>query len=311
MCKRSLARGLVGVVLFVLAATVRAQAPQRLGDEFQVNTYTTNYQTVPAVSRDGDGGFVVAWVSLDQDQSQGGVFARRFDAAGIPLAAEFQVNSYTPGLQGAPDVAVDADGSFAVVWASSEQDGYLFGVFGRRFDAQGTPLAVEFQINTRTDGSQYKPAIDSGADGDFVVVWYNDALHDGSGTGIFAQRFDAAGAPRGIEFQVNTFTPDDQYSPDVALDDDGDFVVVWRSQGQDGSDGGIFAQRFDSAGAAGIESQVNTFTEGAQVAPKVAIDGDGDFVVTWHSYYQDGSATACIRSALQRARYPSRLRSSR
>ena len=30
---------------------------------------------------------------------------------------------------------------------------------------------------------------------------------DADGYGIFAQRYDAAGAPSGTEFQVNTYTP--------------------------------------------------------------------------------------------------------
>ena len=54
----------------------------------------------------------------------------------------------------------------------------------------------------------------------------------------------------GVELQVNTYTTSDQRSPDVALDGDGDFVVVWTSAGQDGSQGGAFGRRFGSAGGA-------------------------------------------------------------
>src|SRR5687767_9530204 len=34
-----------------------------IGSQFQVNTYTTNWQNLPAVAMDGDGDFVVAWNS--------------------------------------------------------------------------------------------------------------------------------------------------------------------------------------------------------------------------------------------------------
>src|SRR5687767_537339 len=79
----------------------------------------------------------------------------------------------------------------------------------------------------------------------------------------------------GGEFPVNTFTTSDQSSSAIAADADGDFVVVWQSYAQDGSNFGIYAQRYDAAGAArGAEFRVNTFTTGSQRFPAVAMDAD-------------------------------------
>ena len=118
------------------------------------------------------------------------------------------------------------------------------------------------------------------ADGDFVVAWQSN-LQDGSGNGIFAQRYNAAGVAQGVEFRVNTTTANSQILPDIALDADGDFVIAWTSYGQDGSGNGIFAQRYNAAGVAqGIEFRVNTTTANFQVSPDIAMDADGDFVVT-------------------------------
>jgi hypothetical protein len=78
--------------------------------------------------------------------------------------------------------------------------------------------------------------------GDFVVVW--ESPHDGGLIGVFGQRFASTGAPLGTEFLVNTYTTADQSGPGVASDSAGRFVVVWRSGGQDGSGGGVFAQRY-------------------------------------------------------------------
>src|SRR6187401_2650265 len=90
----------------------------------------------------------------------------------------------------------------------------------------------------------------------------------------------------GSEFQVNTYTPDYQRRPAVASEDNGDFVVVWQSAGQDGSGLGVFGQRFSSAGSRlGAEFQANLQIIDDQWAPSVAMDSDGDFVVVWH----DGS----------------------
>nr|NJM01539.1 hypothetical protein [Desulfobacula sp.] len=37
------------------------------------------------------------------------------------------------------------------------------------------------------------------------------------------------------------------------------------------------------------EFKINTYTTSVQQIPSVALDSDGDFVVTWQSYVQDGS----------------------
>jgi len=47
--------------------------------------------------------------------------------------------------------------------------------------------------------------------------------------------------PIGAEFQVNTYTTKAQGSASVALDADGDFVVVWNSLGSAGSDTSNFS----------------------------------------------------------------------
>jgi hypothetical protein len=63
----------------------------------------------------------------------------------------------------------------------------------------------------------------------------------------------------------------------------GEFLVVWRSFQIDGT-GDVFAQRFDAAGGRqGGEFRVNADTAGFQVAPVVAADAAGTFLVVWHA----------------------------
>src|SRR6185295_10271780 len=107
----------------------------------------------------------------------------------------------------------------------------------------------------------------SDASGNFVVAWTSFG-QDGNGLGVFARRFDALGTPQGAELQINNYTTGDQGFPAVAADEDGAFVVSWRSYVQDGSDFGVFARSFSSAGAAlGPEFAVNSYTTGVQSAP--------------------------------------------
>ncbi len=217
-----------------------------LGGEFQVNTYTTGDQHAPAVALDAAGNFVVVWHS-PQDGNSDGVFGQRFDSSGALVGTEFQVNTYTTNFQGYAAVGSDAAGNFVVVWESGGgQDGDSYGVFGQRFSNSGARVGTEFQVNTYTSGSQGGPAIAMDAAGNFVVAWRSaSANQDGSGNGVFAQRFASGGARLGTEFQVNTYTTGNQgSSPESVAVSPLNFVVVWHASGEDGSSYGIFAQRF-------------------------------------------------------------------
>ena len=52
------------------------------------------------------------------------------------------------------------------------------------------------------------------------------------------------------EFRVNNRIANTQSLSRAAIDSDGDFVIAWQSQGQDGSNLGIFGKRYDAAGVA-------------------------------------------------------------
>jgi hypothetical protein len=177
-----------------------------------------------------------------------------------PAGAEFRVNTFTTSAQDSPAIGTDADGDFVVVWRSQHLDGSRFGIYAQRYNAAGVAQGAEFRVNTFTTDDQSTPAIGMDADGDFVVAW-TSRYQDGSDYGIYAQRYNASGVAQGGEFPVNTFTTNRQTTPAIGMDVDGDFVVTWRSDMQDGSFGGIYGQRYSASGVAqGDEFRVNTYT---------------------------------------------------
>ncbi len=277
------------------------------GGEFTVNTFTRGYQGEPQVAVHPAGNFVVTWTSgYGQDGDGYGIFARRYDAAGNAAGPEFAVNTYSSGNQFRSDVARTAGGGFVVVWTSYLQEGPDDGVFGQVFDASGNPVGAEFQVNTYTTGHQGRPTVATAPSGDFVVVWASYAFalgigQDGSAAGIFGQRFNAGGGRLGGEFRINTYTPYAQDDPDVVMDASGNFVVVWNSDMQDGSNYGVFGQRFDATGAlAGGEFTVNTYTTNHQARPSIAGEPDGHFVVSWTSSNQVNAISAGYEVFAQR-----------
>jgi len=256
--------------------------------EFQANEFTSEDQYGPSVAAFPDGRFVVAWTSTGQDGDMDGIFARRYAADGKESGGELQVNAYTVGSQWRPNVAAFKDGRFVVVWESSGQDGSGLGVFGQRFDNAGAKLGAEFQVNAYSAGHQQFPRVAVLADGRFVVAWSSHG-QDGDGWGVFAQLFNLAGTKQGSEFTVNTQTTSYQWTPALAASQDGGFIVVWQSFGQDGFEYGVFGQRFHANGGKnGAEFQVNTYITWDQEQPALAVFADGAFIAAWESEGQDG-----------------------
>jgi hypothetical protein len=264
-----------------------------LGAEFQINSYTTNDQSVTSIASLPNGNFVVAWHSQGEDTSLLGTYGQRFDGIiGAPLGTSFQINTYTIDEQDLPSVATFLDNNFVAVWQSRYQDGSsLRGIYGQRFNGTtDSKLGLEFNINTYTINDQAEPSVASLLDGNFVVVWYGEGQEDSYG--IFGQRFNKTGGMLGSEFLINTYTANQQSYSRVASLSDGSFVVIWSSLGQDGSSTGVYGQRFNSTTAKtlGTEFRINDYTTGNQFKPSIAGFQDGSFVVAWQqNFHPDDS----------------------
>ncbi|MCX7421267.1 MAG: matrixin family metalloprotease [Planctomycetia bacterium] len=251
------------------------------GTEFLVNQTATGDQVDPVVSVDALGNFVIAWVEAGSDTSGSGIYARRFNADGTASMNEMLINTTTAGEQNAPALASNGIGDFVVTWTSAAQDGSGTGIYAKQFTLDGTVAGSEFRVNNTTRGDQSDSAVVMNRiTGEFVVTWTSSA-QDGSGLGIYAQRFSSNGTSTGGEFKVNTTTAGDQLDASIAINRiTGDFIVSWT--GQDGSGTGVFAQRYGLNGVAqGTEFRVNTTTTGDQNDSSVAIDGAGNYFVTW------------------------------
>jgi hypothetical protein len=257
--------------------------------EFQVNTYTTGSQIYPSVAMDHNGDYVITWASSGQDGYNYGIFAQRYDSNGVTQGSEFQVNTVNIGRQISAVIAMDNAGDFVIAWSTYDTyNGQDWEIHAQRYNQAGMPQGSEFSVNKYTTNQQIQPAIAMDNDGNFVVSWSSFAQSNPNSNDIYAQRFDSLGLAQGSEFSVNTFKILNQMDSSVAMDGDGDFIITWLSgdlvgSGQDGSSYGIYAQRYDSFGSPqGSEFLVNTYTTATQTAPSVAMDNNGDFVITWN-----------------------------
>ena len=196
-----------------------------------------------------------------------------------PIGPVFQVNTSTESDQLLPVVASNGGGRFVVVWESNATGNeFDYDLFAQVFDASGARIGTEFRVAQTTAGSQDEPAVAMDEDGGFVVVWSHISPEPDELSQIFGRRFDASGAPLGDEFAVSE-AAGSLYSPAIALDGKGRFVVAWNQLYE------IYARRFDAAGRPlGAPFLVSTEIQGPALSPAVAVSPAGNFSVIYQSY---------------------------
>jgi len=200
---------------------------------------------------------------------------------------ELHISTETDRGQQETEIGMASNGDFVVAWESRDQDGDNLGIYVQRYDSSGTKIGTEISVNTTTDEEQGNPDIAVALDGSFIVTWESN-LQEGAllGFGIYGQRFDPSGVKVGSEFHVNTFDSLDQVHPSVDVDENGNFVIVWESNGQDADSSffNVYGQIYGSDGVKiGIEFRVDTFTNvnsnWIQRFPDIDVNLDGSFIV--------------------------------
>lgn len=177
-------------------------------------------------------------------------------------------------------------GGFVQLFSGWDQAGSE-GAFLGFVDVAGHTMHPTLRVHESAQGRQSAwpggLAVDV-ASGSMTVV-YEQVAESEDSSDVFFRRFTLAGEPLSPDVRVNSHLPDWQIYPVVATGPGGTFVVVWTSEGQDGSHNGIFGQRFTKEGqAVGPEFQVNQVTFSDQTLPRIVSDAAGNFAVIWVSY---------------------------
>jgi hypothetical protein len=181
---------------------------------------------------DSSGNFVVVWSRPNGSPFPVACLAQRFNASGVPLGTEFQVNTTVPSSVENSNIAMDSAGNFVVVWDNNYPPN-LTDIRGQRFSALGEPQGPEFVVAPLMPNANFwagwgsKVAVDPV--GNFVVTWQASVV----GTtlwDIYARRYDANGQTLGEPFCVNTQLDGFQLSPDIAITHSGGFVITWNHE---------------------------------------------------------------------------------
>jgi len=233
-------------------AKILSPAGLTVSNEFLVNQFTNFNQRTPAVAALKGGGFVVTWVSEQEQQA-------------LPV-----LGTNTLGISSSYSTA-----SSALVPSVN--------IYARLYQSNGAAAGREFRVDTGADPCA-NPSVAAASDGSFLVAWSaRDLLNITNGWDVFARPFSSTGVG-GPTVQLNTYVYGNQYAPHlsaIGLD----YLAVWTSVGQDGSREGVYGQFVHSSGAlVGGEFRVNTTTVSQQMQPVVASDGVSQFLTLWTSF---------------------------
>jgi hypothetical protein len=210
---------------------------------FQVNDPSGSDQRGATVTVRRDNSVVAAWE--DWRRNNGAIYAQVLDSEGLPIGPNFWVNSSGAWQAYGASIGSDDARDFAIAWEDARAG---WDVWCQRYDSLAQPQGSNFQVNSITNPTYNlpTPSLAMFADGRFLVTWTDyrdDSLHGN----VYCQRYDPQGQSQGANFRVNDLLPgSDHYSPCVAVDPQGNFLVVWSDNR--GGRAEIYGQGFDPAG---------------------------------------------------------------
>jgi hypothetical protein len=220
------------------------------------------------------------------------VFWAEAQLAFPPQEGEFSLTRGLLGDQVAPALALNPAGGY-VVWQDNATDGDGLGISARAVNSSFSPVvARSFRVNANGAGNQEHPKAVLLGDGGALFVWQGGALGQQD---IYARVLSADGTFLTEDVLVNTYTQGQQERPSVTLLKNGNVLVVWSSQDQDGSMQGVYGQQLTARGEmVGEEFRVNQFTPYNQRSATLATLDNGDVLVAWVSEQQRFELSADI-----------------
>src|SRR5262249_2166436 len=195
------------------------------------------------------------------------VMAQRYDAYGRKVGGEITVATGR-NPQHNPSVAMDASGSFVVVWVHnySSTDGDIHGAM---FRGDGSRVGGEF-IGTNTPENEFDPSVGRAANGDFVVSYTVQLTSSDFDVKAVQFRANLTVARR---IDVATTVYREEHSK-VAVTADGRFAIAYQARGN------IFVSRYSSMGALLSSSGVGTSSR-LESNASIGMDNYGNVLVAW------------------------------
>ena len=240
------------------------------------------------VTVDSNGNAIVVW--RDYRNGNSDLYAQNLNPNGVAQwgSSDVKVNQNADSAeQQTAAIAVDSAGNAYVVWYDNRNGNS--DIIAQKIDITGTVEwgSTDLKVNQNSDSSsQNFPEVSVDPDGNVIVVWrdYRNGNND-----IYAQKLDSSGVALwdSSDKKVNQNADSaGQSEPAVAIDSDGNAIVVWLD-GRNGNDD-IYTQKLDLNGDAKLGStdmKVNQCpSTDNQYEPVVVVDSSGNAIVVWYEW---------------------------
>lgn len=260
-----------------------------------INATSTGDQRKPVVATNDTGTLVYVWEddSSDADgtivntsNNAHDIYARvmRPESCAISGNSEIVINEKTAGHQSDPDVAMDKNGNFVVVWTDDNDNNGSTQVYMRGFNADGTQRFATKTVNKVDTRNQYQPRIAMAADGQFAVSW-TDTESSASTPQINIRGFKADGTEAFSQRAVADEVKGTRVHSDIFMADNHTIIVAWEDD-DDGNGSTQAKMRILNADGSykTTVKTVNSTSKGDQNIPSVSGKPDGSqFIVVWQN----------------------------
>lgn len=254
---------------------------------------------VPSAAMDDNDNAIITWyqgngsnIHIFKSENRGGSWSHPVDAN----------DKISPDGKDAyfPRVAMDNSGNAIIVWRQRDSSNN-YQVFKSEYRSGSWTHPTDIDDNISPDGYDVKyPQVAMDNNGNAVIVWYQS---DGSVDQVFKSEYRSGSwtHPTDIDDNINP-DGDNCYYPQVAMDNNGNTIIVWEQD--DGDSTHIFISEYRSGSwtyPASLSDSISPDGKNAFLstyASQVAMADNGDAVVTW-SQLDSSSNRQIYRSVYQ------------
>ncbi|MCI5071544.1 hypothetical protein MRY82_01200 [bacterium] len=233
------------------------------------------------VATDASGNAIVAWKQNEgNDRIMIGEY--RNGTWTWPTSIDDNINPGTSDTD-SPSIAMDDDGNAIVVWEQEEGSDYNIFISEYRNGSWTHPADTNDYISPNS-GSLYDAEVAMDNNGNAIVAWIG---YDGADDQVFISEYRNGSWTHPADADDN-ISPDGQdvYDMEVAMDDNGNAIIVWEQY--NGTDDQIFISEYRN-GSWTHPADLNDFisvTGEESDDPEIAMDNNGNAIIVWTQYIE-------------------------
>ena len=238
-----------------------------------------DYQYLPTIVSDGNGGVIIAWVDNRYGNNYD-IYAQRVDVNGIiQWLADGVAISTAANYQAYPTIVSDGSGGAIIIW-QDRRSGVNYDIYAQHIGSDGAAqwTADGVVICTAVGPQEFPIAISDGSGG-ALITWIDKRSGNYD---IYAQLINSNGE---VQWTVNGIAICaalwEQSFPSLTSDGSGGAIIAWEDYRT--SPHVIYAQNINASGVVQWSTDGVTISALAysQDSPTIMNDGNGGAIISW------------------------------